>query len=311
MPRILFVDSVHPLLRQLLTGMGYQCDFFPEYTRADFLALADRYEGIIIRSKISLDQELLSKANRLKFVARVGAGMENIDVAFARSRGIQCLNSPEGNRDSGGEHALGMLLSLMNHFNRADRQVRQGVWLREENRGTEIKGKTVGIVGYGNMGSAFAQRLKGFEAKVISYDKYKQGYSDGNTLEVTEEELFDQSDILSLHIPLTEETTHLVDNVYLKSFRKNIWLINTARGKIVKTSGLVENLASGKVIAAALDVLEYENTSFESLSGNLPADLDYLVSSERVLLTPHIAGWTHESNEKLARVLAEKILALR
>ena len=175
MPRILFVDSVHPLLRQLLTGMGYQCDFFPEYTRADFLAVADRYEGIIIRSKISLDQELLSTATRLRFVARVGAGMENIDVAYARSKGIHCLNSPEGNRDSVGEHALGMLLSLMNHLNRADRQVRQGVWLREENRGTEIKGKTVGIVGYGKMGSAFAQRLKGFEAKVISDDKYKQG----------------------------------------------------------------------------------------------------------------------------------------
>ena len=191
MPRILFVDSVHPLLRQLLTGMGYQCDFFPEYTRADFLAVVDRYEGIIIRSKISLDQELLSKATHLKFVARVGAGMENIDVAYARARGVHCLNSPEGNRDSVGEHALGMLLSLMNHLTRADRQVRQGMWLREENRGTEIKGKTIGIVGYGNMGSAFAQRLKGFEAKVISYDKYKQGYSDGNTLEVTEEELFD------------------------------------------------------------------------------------------------------------------------
>jgi phosphoglycerate dehydrogenase-like enzyme len=196
-----------------------------------------------------------------------------------------------------------MLLSLMNHLNRADRQVRHGTWVREGNRGTEIKGKTVGIIGYGNMGSAFAQRLKGFEARVISFDKYKRHYSDGNTTETSLEEIFEQADILSLHVPLTEETTHMVDDDFLGRFQKNIWLINTARGQVVNTADLVKNLVSGRVIGAALDVMEYEDASFESLSGKVPDDLNYLLQAENVILTPHIAGWTHESNVKLAREL--------
>ena len=236
--------------------------------------------------------------------------MENIDVDYAVRRGIRCLNSPEGNRDAVGEHALGMLLSLMDHIVVADRQVRYGHWLREANRGDEIKGKTVGIIGYGNMGSAFSQRLKGFEANVISYDKYKKDYSDGNTRETAMEELFEECDILSLHIPLTEETDGMVDDAFLKRFRKNIRLINTARGKIVRTGDLVKNMVSGKVIGAALDVLEYEDTSFEALAEDLPAELSYLTASDRVILTPHIAGWTHESNIKLATVLVEKIRTL-
>jgi D-3-phosphoglycerate dehydrogenase len=307
MARILFIDSVHPLIHRELTAMGFQCDFFPDYGRKEFLSLAGQYTGIIIRSKINLDKEFLDKAENLKFVGRVGAGMESIDVDYAESKGIRCLNSPEGNRDAVGEHALGMLLSLMNHLNRADRQVRQGRWDREGNRGTEIKGKTIGIIGYGNMGSAFAQRLKGFEARVISYDKYKKNYTDGNTIESSLGDLFRETDILSLHVPLTEETTHMVNDEFIWAFHKNIWLINTSRGPVVNTADLVTNLEAGKVTGAALDVLEYEDTSFESLSGNIPAELASLMKSDNVILTPHIAGWTVESNVKLARVLVDKI----
>jgi D-3-phosphoglycerate dehydrogenase / 2-oxoglutarate reductase len=307
MARILFIDSVHPLISRELTSMGFQCDFFPDYGRKEFLSVADRYTGIIIRSKIRIDKEFLDKAVNLKFVGRVGAGMESIDVEYAESLGIHCLNSPEGNRDAVGEHTLGMLLSLMNHLNRADRQVHHGKWDREGNRGTEIKGKTIGIIGYGNMGSAFAQRLKGFEARVISYDKYKKNYTDGNTVESSLDELFRETDILSLHVPLTEETTHMVNDEFIWSFHKNIWMINTSRGPVVNTADLVANLEAGKVPGAALDVLEYEDTSFEMLAGNIPGELGYLMKADNVVLTPHIAGWTHESNVKLARVLVDKI----
>ena len=207
-----------------------------------------------------------------------------------------------------GEHATGLLLALLNHFVRADRQVREGKWLREENRGTEIKGKTVGIIGYGNMGSAFAQRLQGFDADVISYDKYKTGYSDGNTRETDMQELFASCDILSLHVPLTAETRFMVDEKFIGSFAKPIYLVNTSRGKVVKTRSLVDGLKSGKVLGAALDVLEYEDTTFEQISEKDAPELGYLKSADNVILTPHIAGWTRESNVKLATVLAEKIL---
>ena len=307
MKKILLIDSVHPLISEALTGLGFQCDFFPEYGRGDFLTVAGRYTGIIIRSKINLDKEFLDRAVMLKFIGRVGAGMESIDVDYAGSKGIICLNSPEGNRDAVGEHTLGMLLSLMNNLNRADLQVRSGRWIREGNRGTEIMGKTVGIIGYGNMGSAFARRLSGFGATVISYDKYKQGYADGNTRETSLAEIFSESDIVSLHVPLTEETKYMVDDDFMQRFRKNFWLINTSRGPILKTADLEKNIRSGKVTGAALDVLEFEDASFENISGKLPGELDFLMKSDKVILSPHIAGWTHESHIKLTRVLVEKI----
>ena len=304
---VLFIDSVHPLISEELTRHGFQCDYFPEYGREGFEAIADRYFGIIIRSKIKLDKDFLSKARNLKFIGRVGAGMENIDTDFAEQNGILCLNSPEGNRDAVGEHTIGMLLSLFNHLNRADMQVRQGKWIREGNRGTEIKGKTIGIIGYGNMGSAFAQRLKGFEAKVISYDKYKQNYSDGNTIESSLQEIFDESDIVSLHVPLTDETRFMVDGRFIEQFRKPVYLINTSRGEVVRTSHLVEKIKSRKVPGAALDVLEFEDSSFEQISSSVPEELKYLLECENVILTPHIAGWTKESEFKLAWVLVDKI----
>jgi len=299
---------VHPLIPGELTAHGFSCDFFPAYRREDFLQIIDQYDGVIVRSKICLDREFLSRAAKLKFIGRVGSGLENIDVPYALERGIVCLNSPEGNRDAVAEHALGMLLSLMNHLNKADREVRRGQWIREENRGTEIKGKTIGIIGYGNTGSAFAQRLKGFEASVISYDKYKTGYSDGNTRETTLDKIFDSVDILSLHVPLTEETTFMINSSFLARFRKPIRLINTSRGRVVKTSELVDALKSGKALGAALDVLEYEDSSFEALAQDVPDDFKYLMEAGNVILTPHIAGWTQESNIRLARVLVDKIL---
>lgn len=309
--KVLIVDKVHPLILSELTRAGYHCDHFPGYGQKELEAIAGDYSGIVIRSGITLDSSFLGHATRLEFIGRVGSGMENVDVAFAESKGIRCLNSPEGNRDAVGEHAAGLLLALLNQIVRADRQVRQGIWDREGNRGTEIMGKTVGIIGYGNMGSAFAQRLQGFDADVISYDKYKTDYSDGNTRETTMDELFETCDILSLHVPLTAETTFLADASFINRFAKPFYLLNTARGKIVRTTDLVEALRSGKIRGTALDVLEYEGTSFEEIAGRDTPELKYLKESDQVILTPHIAGWTHESNVKLARILVDKILKIQ
>lgn len=308
MRRVLFIDSVHPLISEELTANGYSCDLFQDKKKEELEQSVHLYYGIIIRSRFNLDEAFLSKATNMQFIGRVGAGMENIDLKFAEKMGIQCFNSPEGNRDAVGEHALGMLLSIMNNLNRADREVRDGQWNREENRGTEIKGKTVVIIGYGNMGSAFAQRLKGFEANVIAYDKYKKGYSDDYVTESSLEAIFDSADIVSMHVPLTIETRWMCDKPFFERFRKNIRFINTSRGSVVKTVDLVDQIKTGKIIGTALDVLEYENSSFENLSGNYPEAFRFLISSDKVILTPHIAGWTVESNFKLAKVLVDKIL---
>jgi D-3-phosphoglycerate dehydrogenase len=307
--KVLFIDTTHPVLKEELSRLGFKCEYFRDYERKNFEQIIHEYIGVIIRSKIILDRQILDKATQLKFIGRVGAGMENIDKEFAEKRGIRCYNSPEGSRDAVGEHTVGMLLSLMNHLNRADREVRNSLWRRAENRGIEIKGKTIGIIGYGNMGSAFAQKLKGFGAAVIAYDKYKKDYSSEFVRETGMETIFRETDILSLHVPLTEETNYLIDDVYLGRFLKPIILINTSRGKVVKTEDLVKNMRSGNVIGAALDVLEYEKLSYEDLAiDKMPAPMQYLIKSDRVILTPHIAGWTEESKYKLARVLLDKII---
>lgn len=307
--KVLIIDTNHEILIRELSKNGFQCDYFEGYTRKDYLSTIDRYFGVIIRSKINFDKEILKKAKKLKFIGRVGAGMENIDVEFAQKLGIRCFNAPEGNRDAVGEHTLGMLLILMNKLLKANHEVRNGIWLREENRGMEIKGKTIGIIGYGNMGSAFAQRLSGFEANVIAYDKYKTGYSDEFIKETDMPEIYSECDILSMHIPLTEETTFLLNDKYLNNFRKNIFVINTSRGNILKTDDLVKNIKSGKILGAALDVLEYEKLSFENIDKEkLPESFKYLATSDKVVFSPHIAGWTIESKYKLAKVIAEKII---
>lgn len=306
--KVLVVDTVHSCLVEGLTELGYHVDYKPEITKKKIEECIDKYFGIILRSKIHLNEHILSKTTNLKFIGRIGAGKENIDEEYANSKDIQCFNSPEGNRDAVGEHTLGMLLSLLNNLNRADKEVRQGLWKREANRGFEIKGKTVGIIGYGNMGGAFAKCLKGFDAKVIAYDKYKFDYSDEFVTEHNLQTVFEETDFLSLHVPLTSETEYLVNDSFFAKFKKSIYLINTARGQVVNTKHLVKNMRSGKVLGAALDVLEYENFSFENLDlANLPEDFKYLIKSDKVLLTPHIAGWTFESKIKLAKVIVEKI----
>jgi D-3-phosphoglycerate dehydrogenase len=308
--KVLFVDDTHPVLCEELTAMGFQCVDFTGYNSDDCKHIIGDYFGAVIRSKITFDADMLSAATQLRFIARVGAGMESIDVEYAKSKGIVCFNSPEGNRDAVAEHALGMLLNLLNNLNRADAEVRKGIWRREANRGIEIKGKTIGIIGYGNMGGAFAQRLKGFGCNVLAYDKYKTGFSDEFVTECDMETIFAEINILSLHVPLTAETRYLVNEEYIRKFRKNIWLINTSRGPVVNTASLVEALKSGKVSGAALDVLEYEKTSFEAMDAEaFPEPLKQLVSFENVILSPHIAGWTVESKYKLAKVLADKIRA--
>ncbi|MCC6691213.1 MAG: hydroxyacid dehydrogenase [Bacteroidia bacterium] len=306
--KILFIDSTHPSLAEKLTAAGFQCDLNYNRTPEEIVNNLYLYDGIVIRSKLKLTRELIDKAVRLKFIARVGAGMENIDTVYAESKGIKCLHAPEGNRDAVAEHALAILLCLFNNICKSNQEVREGKWLRESNRGIELAGKTVGIIGYGNMGSAFAERLAGFNCKIIAYDKYKKNFRSTLVNEVQLDDIFKHADILSLHLPLTQETNYLVDDTFINKFNNNIYIINTSRGKILNTDALVKNMKSGKVLGACLDVLEYETTSFENIDVlKLPESFQYLIRSNRVILTPHIAGWTHESNEKMAAALVSKI----
>lgn len=306
--KILFIDSNHPLLHETLQKAGFICDLNYHWSKEEIVEHIHLYDGIVIRSKIKITRDIIDKAVNLKFIARAGAGMENIDVVYAESKGIKCIHAPEGNRDAVAEHATGMLLALFNNLCRADKEVREGKWIREGNRGIELMGKTVGIIGYGNMGSAFAERLKGFGVKIMVYDKYKKNFGNDTIIETTQERLFEEADIISLHTPLTEETHHLINDSFINRFKKNIYIINTARGKSLNTADLVKNMQSGKVLGACLDVLEYETVSFEKLDmKSLPEPFHYLVQSDKVILSPHIAGWTFESNDKIARILAEKI----
>lgn len=308
---VLFIDTTHEILPQKLEEMGFQCDYFADYKYQDYLNCIADYDGVVIRSKIKMDKPILEQAKKLKFIGRVGAGMENIDVEFAESLGIACLNSPEGNRDAVAEHALGMILALRNHLVRVNTEVRNGIWIREENRGFELKGKTLAIIGYGNMGKAFAQRLQGFEMNVVAHDKYKTNFSDQYAQEVELEEVFKQADIISYHVPLTAETRYMFNAEFISQMTRPFYLINTARGPVVNTADLMKGIEAGQVLGAALDVLEFEGVSFEKLKEDeLPDSFRKLVSSDQVLLSPHIAGWTVESNIKLSSFIVEKIAAL-
>ncbi len=306
--KILFIDTAHDELRERLVIQGFKCDYFVDYGRKEFLEIAHNYIGIIVRSKIKLDADFLKRCSNLKFIGRVGAGMENIDVPFADSHGITCINAPEGNRDAVGEQAIGMILSLFNNLITVDAEVRNGIWIREGNRGYELGGKTIGIIGYGNTGNAFARKLSGFDVEVIAYDKYKSDFSDEFVTEASMAELYEKCDIVSLHVPLTDETEYLVNSDFIDSFQKNIYVINTSRGKVLKTNDLVNSLKSGKVLGVCLDVLEYEGLSFENMK--LPEDIKDMLNMKNVVLTPHIAGWTHESNYKMAVTIAEKVRKL-
>ncbi len=308
--KVLLLDTNHPLLQKGLENLGYQCDDDYTSSKQDIESKIDQYDGLIIRSRFSIDKIFLDKAVHLKFIGRVGAGLENIDTEYARAKGIHLIAAPEGNRNAVGEHALGMLLSLFNKLHKADRQVRQGKWLREDNRGLELDGKTVGLIGYGNMGKAFAKKLRGFDVEVLCYD-IKDNVGDENCEQVTLEELQQKADVLSLHTPQTKLTTNMVNTNFIHSFSKPFWLINTARGKSVVTEDLVNAIKSGKIIGAGLDVLEYEKSSFENLftDNNVPDAFQYLIESDKVLLSPHVAGWTIESKEKLAQTIVDKVKA--
>lgn len=304
---ILLLDKNHPLITDQLLEKNFilEEDFTSSYD--EVCLKIQNYDGIIIRSRIPLDANFLNKGKNLKFIARVGAGMENIDIPVAEKLGIQLINSPEGNRDSVAEHVVGMLLILMNRLFIASQEVKNGIWLREENRGDELLGKTVGLIGYGNMGKATAKRLSGFGCKVIFHD-ILPNISDEFATQVSLEELKEQAEVLSLHIPLTEETHYLINEKFISEMKNDFYFVNTARGKNVETKYLVEALKSGKVKGACLDVLEYEKSSFENLESE-NEDLQYLLSSEKAIITPHIAGWTHQSKEKLAQVIVDKIVS--
>ena len=305
--KILLLDKNHPLITEQLLEKNFilEEDFMSSYD--EVCQKIENYDGVIIRSRIPLDQNFLEKAKNLKFIARVGAGMENIDIPVAEKLGIQLINSPEVNRDSVAEHVVGMLLILMNRLFIASNEVKNGIWLREENRGDELLGKTVGLIGYGNMGKATAKRLSGFGCKVIFHD-ILPNLSDEFATQVSLEELKEKAEVISLHIPLTDSTNYLVDSEFISEMKNDFYFVNTARGKNVETESLVKALKSGKVKGACLDVLEYEKASFENLETD-NEDLKYLLNSEKAIVTPHIAGWTHQSKEKLAQVIVDKILA--
>jgi len=304
--KILLLDKNHPLITEQLSAKGFLLDedFSSPYN--EVLKKIANYDGIIIRSRIPLDRNFIQHAKNLKFIARVGAGMENIDVEFAQKSGIKLISSPEGNRDSVAEHVVGMLLILMNRLFIASNEVKKGIWKREENRGDELLGKTFGIIGYGNMGKAVAKRLSGFGVKVVFYDLLPD-LSDEFATQVSLETLQNEADILSLHLPITPETHYLVDAEFISKMKKDFYFVNTARGNNVKTSDLVSALKSGKIKGACLDVLEFEKASFENLEVE-NEDLNYLLASEKAIVTPHIAGWTIQSKKKLAQVIVEKIL---
>ena len=307
--KVLHLDTNHPLLIQQLSAAGFQNHEDYTSSKSEIEKKINLYDGLIIRSRFSIDASFLDKATNLKFIGRVGAGLENIDCDYALSKGIELIAAPEGNRNAVGEHALGMLLSLFNKLNKADLEVRKGLWLREENRGLELDGKTVGLIGYGNMGKAFAKKLRGFDVTVLCYD-IKPNVEDENATQVSLQEIQERANVLSLHTPQTSQTVGMINTSFIEQFKNPFWLINTARGKSVVTKDLVGALKSAKVLGAGLDVLEYEKSSFENLFTNeIPEEFKYLVQSENVLLSPHVARWTIESNIKLAQTIVDKIKA--
>jgi D-3-phosphoglycerate dehydrogenase len=306
--KILHLDTNHPALLEQLNAAGFENHKDYTSSKVEVEKKIHNYDGIIIRSRFSIDKHFLQQASRLKFIGRVGAGLENIDCRFAYSKGIDLIAAPEGNRNAVGEHSLGLLLSLFNKLNKADKEVRKGKWMREDNRGIELDGKTIGLIGYGNMGKAFAKKLRGFDVKVLCYD-IKPNVGDENCKQVSLESLKQNADVLSLHTPQTEETKQMINTNFINSFSKEFWLINTARGTSVVTKDLVKALKVGKILGAGLDVLEYEKSSFENLFSNnkMPEAFKYLISADNIILSPHVAGWTIESKEKLAQTIVEKI----
>ena len=306
--KILHIDSNHPVLLQQLQEAGFENHEDFKSSKEAIEAKIKDYHGIVIRSRFKIDKNFIDKATNLQFIARVGAGLESIDCDYASSKNIALIAAPEGNRNAVAEHSLGMLLSLFNNLNRADREIRAGHWNRESNRGHELDGKTVGIIGYGNMGKWFAKKLRGFDVEVLCYD-IKDNVGDENAKQVSLTELQQKTDVLSLHLPWTPETDKMINTAFINAFTKAFWILNTSRGKNIITADLVEALQSKKILGAGLDVLEYEKLSFETLfqDKNTPEAFQYLLEADNVLLSPHVAGWTFESHERLAQTIVDKI----
>lgn len=305
---VVFIDTVHEVLWQDLEKAGVECVDATSQTINELSETLKIAEGIVIRSRFRMDESLLKFAPNLKFIARSGAGMENIDQTYCEGRGIKLFNAPEGNKNAVAEHALGMLMMLFNRLHLADLEVREGIWDREGNRGHEIEGKTIGIIGFGNNGSQFAKVLQGFDCRVLAYDKYLTSYEKYGVEAVSLEELQAQADIISLHIPQTEETLGMIDEAFISSVSNPFYLINLSRGKIVRSRDLLNGIDRGKVLGACLDVLEFESSSFESALHDKNQDLEALLNSNKVVFSPHVGGWTHESYYKLSKVLSDKIL---
>lgn len=307
--KILHLDTNHELLINQLNDLGFINHEDYTSSKEEIEAKINTYDGIILRSRFTIDKQFLDAATNLKFIGRLGAGLENIDCEYAEKKGITLIAAPEGNRNAVGEHALGMLLSLFNKLNKADHEVRAGKWLREANRGIELDGRTVGIIGYGNMGKAFAKKLRGFDVTVLCYD-IKNHVGDENATQVSLKEFQKKVDVVSLHTPQTPLTLGMINSEFIDAFKKPFWFINTARGKSVVTQDLVSALKSDKILGAGLDVLEYEKASFEDMfTSTMPPAFQHLINSENVLLSPHVAGWTVESKEKLAQTVVNKIKA--
>jgi len=303
---IIHVDKNHPILIEGLKKLGYKND---EHYNSDLNTILDiikNYNGLVIRSRFEIDKNFIDKAKNLDFIARVGSGTENINISYANSKNISIINAPEGNKDAVGEHTLGMLLSLTRNLFNANESIKKGIWEREKFRGHEINGKTVGIIGYGNMGKSFADKLKGFNCNVICYD-IKKNLGDTNCNQVSLKKLRDESQIISLHVPYNLSTKKMINKDFINKMKNPFWLINTSRGNVINTDDVIEGLKSKKILGAGLDVLEYESSSFESIFKNNNPSLNYLLNAENVILSPHIAGWTYESHKKLAKVILDKI----
>ena len=306
--KVLITDDLHSLLKEGLVADGYEVDDRPDIAPEQVLAIINEYTGLVINSKVYAGAELLGKATKLKFVCRAGSGLEVIDLPFAAAHNIAAFNSPEGNRNAVGEQALGMLLGLMNNIVIANGETKNNQWQREKNRGEELSGKTVGLIAYGNTGEAFAKLLRGFDVQILAYDKYKKGFGNEYVKESTLEEIYEQADVLSLHLPLTSETQYMIDYNFLSSFKKPYWFINTSRGKVLRTADMLRALEEGKIKGSALDVLENEKlSSYTEAEQQL---YNRIAAKPNIILTPHIAGWTHESKRKIAETLLQKIRAL-
>ena len=304
--KIIHVDKNNPLLINNLEKQGHENIIAYKKTKSEILKIIHNYDGLIIRSRFTIDKPFLIKSKKLKFIARVGSGTENIDIDFAKSLKIKIISAPKGNCNAVGEHALGMLLSLINNINIAEKSISVGKWQRKVFKGTELKSKVIGIIGFGNTGKSFAEKLKGFNSEIIYYD-IKKITSNDLFKQVELSELTKRSNIVSLHVPQTKSTIKMINKSFIKKMKKQFWIINTSRGKIIETKDLVWGLKNKKILGAALDVLEYEANSFEKLFIKKNKELDYLINSDKVILTPHIAGLSDESEKKLAKIISNKI----